>query len=217
MSYAVVVAHPDDELIWFSSVIRDARRVVVCYGDVPGHPDMGGRRRRVMADYPLDNMVFLDLPEGGFHNRSDWKNPEITPYGASLAADVDRERYQRNFHQLCTRFEPLLSDVNCIFTHSPWGEYGHEDHVQIFQAVSKLLNSRPGKRICVPAWYTSNSAKLYARCTERYDLKDFAMPTSDELVVEIKSLYVANKCWTWYPDWIARHQERFFHIQGIQP
>ena len=31
-----------------------------------------------------------------------------------------------------------LGDCRNVITHNPWGEYGHEDHVQVFRAVTAL-------------------------------------------------------------------------------
>ena len=34
MNKAIIVAHPDDEILWFSSQFKDASDVVVCFSDV---------------------------------------------------------------------------------------------------------------------------------------------------------------------------------------
>jgi LmbE family N-acetylglucosaminyl deacetylase len=34
--FAIVVAHPDDEILFASSIIKEATRIIVCFSDIPG-------------------------------------------------------------------------------------------------------------------------------------------------------------------------------------
>ena len=40
---ALVVAHPDDEALWFSSVLTRVDKIVICYQDLEGS-DLGQKR-----------------------------------------------------------------------------------------------------------------------------------------------------------------------------
>src|SRR5690606_34980381 len=51
----------------------------------------------------------------------------------SVAAD-----YRRNYAMIRSRLaDQLLAGMN-VFTHAPWGEYGHEDHVQVYRVLESL-------------------------------------------------------------------------------
>lgn len=70
MNKVILVAHPDDEILWFSSQFKDANEVVVCFSDVvdnpaPGYPFIGDKRRRFFEEQPYDHFYSLDLQEPG--------------------------------------------------------------------------------------------------------------------------------------------------------
>ena len=62
-SAVLVVAHPDDEILWFSSVLARVRRCIVCYEDCDDGAKLGPGRRGVASSYPLSTMHWLRLPE----------------------------------------------------------------------------------------------------------------------------------------------------------
>ena len=59
---AVVVAHPDDEALWLSSVVTSADRVVFAFGDVFNEPQKSEARRRAVAALPLKACVHFYVP-----------------------------------------------------------------------------------------------------------------------------------------------------------
>ncbi len=42
----------------------------------------------------------------------------------------------RNFHRLRDMLRPELEGLDAVVTHNPWGEYGHEEHIQVFRVIS---------------------------------------------------------------------------------
>jgi len=40
-SAILVVAHPDDEILWFSSVVDKVDEILFCFGDYPALPALG--------------------------------------------------------------------------------------------------------------------------------------------------------------------------------
>ena len=62
---AVVVAHPDDEALWLSSVVASAERIVFGFGAVVDRPGRSEARRRAVAALPLNGIVNLEIPESG--------------------------------------------------------------------------------------------------------------------------------------------------------
>ena len=45
----LVVAHPDDEVLWFSSILDDVNRIIIVFVDTDQNPERDGARRAAMA------------------------------------------------------------------------------------------------------------------------------------------------------------------------
>ena len=59
--YAIVVAHPDDEILWASSIIKNAKKVIICFGKTSSLTISKGR-----IGFSLKapkNFYFLNVPE----------------------------------------------------------------------------------------------------------------------------------------------------------
>ena len=208
--YTVIAAHPDDEILWFGALLSEADKVIVCYGNDPKNPEIGDRRRVVMKTFPLNNVEFLDLEEGGFFNKSDWSNPTLTDIGTLLTSIEDRRKYEENFRLLREKLQPFLSNQRYVVTHNPWGEYGHEDHAQVFRAVHSIVSAVPGTTLYVPSYVSQRSSRLMRLCQQKFQFGEaFAVETPMELCDKIKALYQENGCWTWKPDWIADKEQSF--------
>jgi LmbE family N-acetylglucosaminyl deacetylase len=135
---AVVVAHPDDECLWLSSVLGSADRTVFCFGDPFERPKMAASRRAAVAALPLPGLVDLALPESGGGFAVDWTAPRLTQTGIALTDPAARIRYDVNFPRLVDTLRPALAGCTDVHTHNPWGEYGHAEHIQVYRAVAAL-------------------------------------------------------------------------------
>ena len=135
---AVVVAHPDDESLWLSSIVASADRVVFCFGDLFERPKMSAARRQAVADLPLAHLVDLKLPESGAGFSVNWTHARPTLAGIEITDAVARARYEANYPRLVDALRTALAGCGDIYTHNPWGEYGHAEHIQIYRAVSAL-------------------------------------------------------------------------------
>ena len=135
---AVVVAHPDDEILWLSPVVAAADRVVFCFGAPFGKPDVAAARRRAVAALPLPGLVDLAIPESGAGFAVDWRNPRLTETGIAITNPAGRVRYEANYARLVAALRPALTDCGDVYTHNPWGEYAHSEHIQVHRAVTAL-------------------------------------------------------------------------------
>src|ERR1700744_5406362 len=119
---AVVVAHPDDEALWLSSVLASAQRIVFGFGAALHRPGRSEARRRAVAALPLNGIVNLEIPESGV----DWKSyqikPTLTPLGIKIAESPVRERYESNYVRLYDGLRASLTGCTEVYTHNPWGE-----------------------------------------------------------------------------------------------
>ena len=51
----LIVAHPDDEVLFFSSILKDVDKVIVCFG--PSDDEIISKGRKLLQQYyPLQNI-----------------------------------------------------------------------------------------------------------------------------------------------------------------
>ena len=128
----LIVAHPDDDLLWLSSVIDKVEQVIFCCNEDPAKPGTGLARKKTIAEYPLPNVSMLDIAEPQSFDKANWNGPVITEYGLKLSkCQKSDARYKMTYENLLRRVRHQVADRKYVFTHNPWGEYGHEDHVLV--------------------------------------------------------------------------------------
>ena len=135
---AVVVAHPDDEALWLSSVLASVQRIVFGFGAVFDRPASSTARRQAVAALPLNGIVNLEIPESGVAWKAYQMQPELTPLGIKISELSVRERYESNYARLRDGLRASLNGCSDVYTHNPWGEYGHPEHIQVYRAVTGL-------------------------------------------------------------------------------
>ena len=52
----LVVSHPDDENLWFSSILSKVDKFILCFLPVESEPVWNEVRRKTQSAYPLDNV-----------------------------------------------------------------------------------------------------------------------------------------------------------------
>ncbi len=162
----IVAAHPDDELLWFNSILHEVDEVAIVFRDFWAKPEIGAARAAAIAAFPRPNVRCLDIAESGVYGCADWKNPIETRSGLDLSyGEPARELrrllkaslkgmgagaglrvaetriasiYEANAERLAAALRPLLRPGMNVFTHNPWGEYGHEEHVQVCRVLQRL-------------------------------------------------------------------------------
>lgn len=216
----IVVAHPDDEVLWFSSILNKVNEVAICFLEAKRYPWWSIGRRKSLAEYPLKNISCLNIDQSDVFESADWKNPTITEYGLEI---VDKsiparyERYKNNYEELKQRLEKQLVGYRNVFTHNPWGEYGHEEHVQVHRVI-KSLQGRMGFDLWYSNYVSKKSFALMRSHLDRFHFEYVAFKTNKSLARDIKGIYIKNKCWTWYGDWEWFKEELFIRevSQGIE-
>ena len=83
----LVVAHPDDEVLWFSSLLDGIGKVIVVFQDSVEDSGLGERRVRAIAEMPFD-IECLSFAEAGSFGQADWDHPRVTPCGLVLEGAV---------------------------------------------------------------------------------------------------------------------------------
>ena len=115
---AIIVAHPDDEIIWCGGTILqnpgwDWTVLSLCRGE---DPDRYPKFRAVCESLDVAGCIF-DVDDG---------NP-------LKAINVPRE--------IGRRIRDILSEMDwdLILTHGPNGEYGHPRHIEVHNEVLRLV------------------------------------------------------------------------------
>lgn len=227
----IIAAHPDDEILWFASVMKQAAQVIILYRNFWADPSLGDRRAEAVRHLPHDNVTWLELDEVGTFDCANWQQPVITPTGLAFSTtsalrDVKsaikkalpansseapanlQTAYDQNFHKITARLESILTPDMNVFTHNPWGEYGHEDHVQCFRAVDHV-RAQKGFRLWMSN-YCSERALPLARLYFRRKAESFIRLKTDKIYAEkVADVYRRAGCWTWVDNWAWFEDECF--------
>lgn len=209
----LVVAHPDDEILWFGSIVNDVDHIIICFLDDPNSPGLGEARQRSLRDHPHHNKTTcLALPETGTFNRASWLQPEITKFGLKITGIPGaNEVYEQRAGELRDALvrddlEPLLSSARNIFTHNPWGEYGHAEHVMVHRIVASLAEHTDAT-----LWHSNYVSRWSQRLMEKYlsnsQAEYYQNNVDTAALLEMSQAYKRHDTWTWAGDYAWFPQE----------
>ena len=142
----ILAAHPDDETIFFSSIILkgDAKTRVLCVTD--GNADGQGQKRYAQFEDACRQLGVDDFQFLGF--------PDI----------YDR---RLNYEELAKSFSNE-TNLKAVYTHGPTGEYMHPHHQDLSYAVHRFFQGQCD--IYVPA-YNCFASKVMELSQDEYQLK----------------------------------------------
>jgi hypothetical protein len=208
---SLVVAHPDDEVLWASSIAGAVAEVVFCYENCPPLPDLGGARRRAIAKYPLPAVYTLGLTESGSFDKANWLWPRQSECG--LAVSKREAAYSASYSALYRLLSQRLASRPIVVTHNPWGEYGHEDHVQVYRVVERLQREL-GFSLWVSCYVGVKSKRLMEWTIGAARAVSQPLPTDLALAHRIRDLCIREGCWTWRNDHEWPKCESFLLMAG---
>ena len=223
----IIVCHPDDEVLWFGSILNKVDRVVIAYEDYFAQPALGPARAAALAAYPR-SVTSLRLPEAGTYGLADWDNPRLTDMGIGFktttrnlrelkrrtlssiatvlpttqphAVQCATDRYAASHAALTAQLRPLLERGMNVFTHNPWGEYGHEDHIQMFRVLSQL-RAEIGFKLWMSNYCTERSYTLAKTYFMPSPATPVRLPVDKAFCDKVADTYRRNDCWTWSDEW----------------
>lgn len=216
---ALVVAHPDDEILWFSSIVKRVDRVVICFSAVGGNEVLSEGREKALDSYPLSHVESLRVSEAGVFDYVDWRRPQLTPYGIALRPGERHSQreaaYIANYEALSERLSAILAGCQNVITHNPWGEYGHAEHVQVYRAV-RNVRERQGFDLWFSNYCSDKTFGLAASYISGFRSDYITLRTEKALAAEVRDLYYRNGCWTWYSDYEWFNDESFIRDDGME-
>lgn len=205
----VVSAHPDDEVLWFSSIIDRVDAVLLCYLSCKSRPLWNIGRKKTLSEYPIKNIACLGIDESEVFNHANWHNPVITTFGINISTkSISAGNYRENYYKLKKGLKNKLIGYRNVFTHNPWGEYGNEEHIQIYRVV-KDLQEEMKFNLWFSNYCSNKSFNLMLKYIHGFDSGYVTLKTNKKLGNYIKELYKKNGCWTWYDDWEYFNEESF--------
>lgn len=210
----MVIAHPDDEVLWFSSLLDKVDEVVICYLENKSVPALGGGRKKSLSEHPIKNIRCLEINSAGVFNTADWNNPEITRFGINLSKQQISNGYEDSYYKLKERLQDKLQGYRNVFTHNPWGEYGHEEHVQVYRIISEL-REKLKFNLRFSNYCSNRSFNLMLRYISGFSSEYITLKTNKGIGNQVMGIYKENSCWTWYDDWEWFNDESFMQdIKG---
>jgi glycosyltransferase involved in cell wall biosynthesis len=214
----IISAHPDDEVLWFSSVLDKVNKIVICLVNNESRPRWNIGRRKSLAAYPLKTLSVLDIDQAEVFNGGDWDNPVATEYGIEIANKMmtaQGAKYRANYEKLMQQLETYLTGCLNVFTHNPWGEYGHEEHIQVYRAV-KSLQGKLKFNLWFSNYVSNKSFKLMLSHADRFHFEYASFETNKALAHDIMRIYKMHKCWTWYDHWEWYPKESFIQERDFE-
>lgn len=205
----LISAHPDDEVLWFSSVADKVDKLVICFLGCRSKPHWRAGREKSLREHPVGKISCLGLDESETFSAANWQNPVVTPFGIEIAdKKISDTQYRENYYLLEKQLEDILTDFSNVITHNPWGEYGNEEHIQVYRAV-KALQPRMGFNLWFSNYCSNSSFKLMFEYISGFDSGYVTLKTNKTLGTAAMNLYKKYHCWTWYDDWEWFGQESF--------
>ena len=135
----MVVAHPDDEIIFGYPIFQDKsikKKLLCCSSDLNNPGRQWCKERRIVLEdlcrLTDTELVCLDYNSSFYHSRS------RRPDGVPRTPEGDAQGPLRSIcDDISKHIQDMSKDVDYVFTHNPYGEYGHMDHKLCFDMVLK--------------------------------------------------------------------------------
>lgn len=210
----LVVAHPDDEILWFSSIIEKVDKVIICFLGNSDYPKRAKSRLRVLEKLPLNNIECLGLDVPKVFGQAAWPHPVEVAEGLEV---VNQKDYVSTYDRLLELLSETILTYENVFTHNPWGEYGHEEHVLVHKAVQNIATqSDADTGVWFSNYVSPRSASLAARHLTGKHQKHFTMQTQPDLGEQFKKLYLEEGCWTAPNDFVWFSEECFTKLPNAK-
>lgn len=175
----IIIAHPDDEAIFFWYALKHAKRIICCTNDLN-----------------------INFPKSKFWEKS-WihRQTAFEEIGKLLGIEVINLGYNSGFTllpkeeitKLSDKIYDLIKDESIIFTHNAWGEYGHPDHILVHNIIKKS-----GKVLLVSDIMLDSSFTKF-KSFPKPEIKNYLEVTNTDLdfYEKCKTIYAKYNVWTW--------------------
>mgnify|MGYP001459049893 CR=1 FL=1 len=208
----LVVAHPDDECLFFSSLINKVSTIIFCFSKIPDEKNISIGRKKAFDQFPLKgiNLINLNITQANSSKKPiNWLKVLDSEYG--VKGDLEESTYLKNFLILKSKLNELITSDSSVITHNPWGEYGNTEHIQIFKIIFKIAKEKKVNMI-VDGYY-SNLTRFYTSRKQHLLVpKIYSLKTNKKFYSLLKDHYSKNGCWTWFHNYEVPLYESFYRV-----
>jgi len=128
MKNIIIVAHPDDEAIWFSSILRKRDTALFFCFQNKYLPNQKENLKYTNKVFEIIKLYENILPTIWLQTIKTTK-PRI--FGK--VSPATKKHLEGNLYSILKITSPKK-----IYTHNPYGEYGHSEHVLVHQILKKI-------------------------------------------------------------------------------
>lgn len=198
----IVACHPDDEIIFFGSMINKVSKIFVSLFGGKTQEETNNFFKLVKA-YPLKNIEFLYINQTYCWGDVDWDTTHKNECGIELKSGLANSKYYENYYILKTMYRHKLAGFKTVITHNPWGESEHAEHFQIFTIIEQLRDE-----LNFDLYYTNYIHCMYKTfmnfadniINERNIISSpIEYPIDIKLCNDIKNIYQECNVWTGNP------------------
>lgn len=202
-SVLMVLAHPDDEILFGWPIFFDRsieRMVLMCSTDKENAQRQWCSHRSLALQEVCRRegagLRMIDNPSSFYGTQT------RRPAGFSIGEHGDSQAPFRSMcNQIRSEITALQENVDCIFVHNPYGEYGHSDHKLLFDIVLKTAKKPIMFTDIIHPSNWSYESLQSAKESIAWKLYYHNQVSSHKLDVERFSkyaeLYKNSGCWTW--------------------
>lgn len=179
----MVVAHPDDELIWHYPYLESCDAILAVSNDSKN------KERKWCKDRKL---AFAEVC------RTFGVDYKCLDYNSEFAKLPNRPQNMLG-EFVATVIEAVKSfDPDSIVSNNPWGEYGHTDHRYLFQILNEYFPETD--------YYTTDMVvkinwpipEFPEKVLRKFHFAQCGLATLDiSMILECIEIYRRYKCWTW--------------------
>ena len=185
----LIVAHPDDEILWFNPSYFD--QIYIAFLDRHDKPGIKEKRLNCILSHPFrEKISIIALEESGY-----WK---------------DRTRYKMHGYakeKLLNALQSILEKerISEIYTHNEVGEYGHSDHILVNECVNSVFEKKC--RIWMPYKFIFSTAQYQPRYVQKHDMK-----IDIDKFKFIRGIYLSHDSWTWNTEYQPGSVETYYRV-----
>ena len=104
-----------------------------------------------------------------------------------------------------------LIDSEIVYTHNPWGEYGHLQHIEVNKIVNYICQKKKIK-LRVFGYYHLRTISRRNNFLKKHKISIEKKEVLKKNFLLIKKQYIDNKCWTWFETYKPKSYEYFYEI-----
>lgn len=208
----LVVAHPDDEILFFSSIMDEISTLIICFSKVPNDLNISHGRKKAIAQFPLKNvnLICLDINESKPKNPPlNWINIKESEFG--VRGGYDGNSYKQNYILMKKKLNNFIHPNNEVITHNPWGEYGNAEHIQIFKVIFDIAKEKKIKMF-VNGYFSNLTISYSKRKQYLLNPSGYYLRTNKNYFYLLRQHYLLNSCWTWSKKYKPPSIECFYKV-----